>query len=112
MNSTVLSLPCSFMIALLVAKMGLIGLNLPISTTWLSGAFVLCTILLYKRNLVELSLIAVLATFAEMHSFAIGGPQISPDILLSVLIAIIILPVSLDIMGVVTPNLGPLLNSD
>ncbi len=110
MNSTVLSLPCSFMIALLIAKMGLVSLNLPFSSIWLSGAVVLCTLLLYKRSLVELSVIAVLATLAEMHSFALGGPQVSPDILLSVLIAVIILPLALDFMGMVAPSLGPLLN--
>ena len=111
MNPTVLSLPCAFMISLLVAKMALIALNLPVDTIWLSCSVVLCTLLLCRRNLVELGLIAILAAFAEMHSLSQGGPHVSPDILLSVLIAIIVLPLGLDLMGLAAPKLGALLHS-
>jgi len=107
MNPTVLTLPFSFMIALLVAKTGLIALNLPVDKIWLSSAVVLCTLLLYRRKLVELGAIATLAALAEMHAQAIGGSLISPDILLSVLIAIILLPASLDLMGLSAPTLSP-----
>ncbi|MCZ6829249.1 MAG: hypothetical protein O7F73_06625 [Gammaproteobacteria bacterium] len=111
MNPTVLSLPCSFMISLLVAKMALIALNLPIDITWLTCAVVLCTLLLCRRNLAELVVIAALAALAEMHAQDIGGAHISPDILLSVLVAIILLPISLDMMGLARPSLGPPSNS-
>ena len=111
MNPTVLALPCSFMISLLVAKMALIALNLPVNTLWLTCSVVLCTLLLCRRNLAELGVIATLAMLAEMYSFSHGSSHISPDILLSVLIAVILLPLFLDLMGLAAPRLGPLLNS-
>jgi hypothetical protein len=112
MRSNLLSVPCSFMIALLVAKTGLIALNLPVNVGWLSGAVAVSMLLLYRRNLLELALITILAVLAEVHSHAGGNPQISPDVLLSVLVAIILLPLSLDIMGVAQPEMGPLFKSD
>jgi hypothetical protein len=106
MSSNLLSVPCSFLIALLVAKMGLVALNLPLNIGWLSGAVAAAMLLLYKRNLLELGLITVLAVLAEMHSHTGVDPQVSPDVLLSVLITIIILPLSLDIMGIAQPEIG------
>ena len=107
MKSNLLSLPCALMIALLVAKTGLIALNLPIDIVWLTGAVGLSMLLLYKRNLLELALIAILAVLAEVHAHTSGSPTVSPDILLSVLIGIIILPLSLDLMGIEAPVFGP-----
>ena len=100
MNSIVLSLPFSFMIALLVSKVALIALNLPVEPVWVACSVVIGTLLLYKRNLVELGLIAVIAMFAEVHSTSMGNSAISPDVLLSLLIAIIVLPATLGMMGI------------
>jgi hypothetical protein len=112
MNSNLLSVPCSFMIALLVAKTGLVALNLPVDIGWLTGAVAVSMLLLYKRNLVELGLITALAVLAETYSQTGGDAQVSPDVLLSVLITIIILPLSLDIMGIAQPVMRPLLRSN
>jgi hypothetical protein len=110
MRNPILALPCSFLIALLVAKMALVGLHLPIDRLWLSGAVLSCMLLLYKRNLPELGLIAVLATLAESQSAT--SSAVSPDVLLAVLFAIIVLPATLELMGLAAPKLGPLLNSN
>lgn len=109
MRNPILALPCSFLIAILVAKMALVGLQLPIDRLWLSCAVITCMLLLYKRNLPELALIAVLATLAESQSAT--GSMVSPDVLLAVLLAIIVLPATLELMGLAAPKLGPLLNS-
>jgi hypothetical protein len=94
------------MIALLVAKTGLIALSLPVDMLWLTGAVALSMLLLYKRSLLELALIAILATLAEVHAHTSGTPAVSPDVLLSVLVAIIILPLSLEVMGIEAPVLS------
>ena len=109
MNPTVLALPCAFMISLLVAKTGLIALQLPVDPVWLTGAVLLCVFLLYKRTLVELGLITILAVLAEVHSLSSQTPSVSPDILLSVLVAIILLPLALNVMGLSSPRVkfGP-----
>jgi hypothetical protein len=91
--------------------MALIALNLPVNTLWLGAAVVLCVLMLYKRNLLELALIAILAALAEMHSVTSGVPRVSPDILLAVLITVIILPSAMEFMGLAAPNLGRLVSS-
>ena len=61
----------------------------------LMAVVLFCTCLLLGRNLIELAVIAVIAGIAHMDKLAIG---ISPDILLSLLITVILLPTAIRLM--------------
>ena len=111
MSPTLFVLPCALLISLLVGKMGLIALDLPVTGPWIIIAATLCALLLYRRNIAELGVITILTGLVEVHSFTVGGVQVAPDVLLAVLVAVISLPLILDIMGLTAPKLGPLLSS-
>jgi hypothetical protein len=108
MNSNPLSLPCSFLVATLVAKIALMTMNLPMNALWMLGSVVICAILLYKRNLVELGVISLIAVFAETHTSGVGVAGIPSDVMFSVLVSMILLPATLGMMGIAPPTFGPL----
>ena len=100
MPSIVISLPCSLAVSLFVARIGLATLDLPENPQWLFGAILLCTILLYRRSVAELGFIAALTAFAQLNSAALGNQFISEDMMLALLLVIIMLPSTMDLMGV------------
>ena len=99
MNSILISLPCSLAVGLFVARIGLATLGLPENPQWLLAAIVFCTILLFRRSVVELGFIAALTAFAQLNSAALGNQYISEDMMLALLLLIIMLPSTIDLMG-------------
>jgi hypothetical protein len=100
MNSMMISLPCSLAVALFVGRIGLATLGLPENPQWLLAAVVLCTILLFRRSVVELGFIAALTAFAQLNSAALGNQYIGEDMMLTLLLVIILLPSTVDLMGI------------
>jgi hypothetical protein len=100
MKPIMISLPCSLVVALFVSRIGLSTLELPGNPQWLFFTVILCTILLYRRSIMELGVIAALTAFAQLNATGFGGERVSEDMLLAVLITIILLPTTLRIMDI------------
>ena len=95
MNSNIFCLPCSAAISVSVSNLLLSTLGFLASPAVLLGGVLFCTFLLLGRNLIELTLIGVIAGIAYMDNLVIG---ISPDVLLALLITIILLPTAIRLM--------------
>jgi len=95
-----ISLPCSLVVALFVSRIGLATLGLPENPQWLLVAVVFCTILLIRRSILELGVVAALTAFAQLNAAALGNQYISEDIMLSLLLVVIMLPSTMDVMGI------------
>ncbi len=100
MKSIMISLPCSLVVALFVSRIGLATLGLPENPQWLLVAVVFCTILLIRRSILELGVVAALTAFAQLNAAALGNQYISEDIMLSLLLVVIMLPSTMDVMGI------------
>ena len=100
MNSIMISLPCSLVVALFVSRIGLATLGLPENPKWLLLAVIFCTTLLSRRSILELSVIAALTAFAQLNAAALGNQFINEDIMLALLLVIIMLPSTMDVMGI------------
>lgn len=100
MKSIMISLPCSLVVALFVSRIGLATLGLPENPQWLLVAVVFCTILLIRRSILELGVVAALTAFAQLNAAALGNQYIGEDIMLSLLLVVIMLPSTMDVMGI------------
>ena len=100
MKSIMISIPCSFVVALFVSRIGLSTLGLPGNLQWLFAAVVLCTVLLYRRSMLELGAIAALTAFAQLNAANLGNQVVSEDMMLALLLAIILLPGTMRVMGI------------
>jgi hypothetical protein len=100
MKSSMISLPCSLVVALFISRIGLATLGLPENPEWLFAAIILCTILLFHRSIIELVVIAALTAFAQLNAAALGNQYLNEDIMLALLLAIILLPSTMDVMGI------------
>jgi hypothetical protein len=63
-------------------------------------AVIFCTILLIRRSILELGVIAALTAFAQLNAAALGNQYISEDIMLALLLVVIMLPSTMDVMGI------------
>jgi hypothetical protein len=100
MNSIMISLPCSLVVALFVSRIGLSTLGLPENPLWLLAAVLFCTVLLFRRSMLELGVIAALTAFAQLNSAALGNQYISEDMMLALLLVVILLPSTMEVMGI------------
>jgi hypothetical protein len=100
MKLIMISLPCSLVVALFVSRIGLSTLGLPENPQWLLVAVLLCTILLFRRSMLELGVIAACTAFAQLNAAALGNQYINEDVMLSLLLLIILLPSTMDVMGI------------
>ena len=100
MNSIMVSLPCSLVVALFVSRIGLSTLGLPGDPQWMFSTVLLCTVLLYRRSIMELGVIAALTAFAQLNAAGFGGQRVSEDMMLALLLSVILLPATLRIMGI------------
>ena len=100
MQAIFIFLPCSLAVSLFVARIGLATLDLPENAQWLLGSILLCTILLFRRSIVELGIIAVLTAFAQLNSAALGNRFLGEEMMFALLLMVIILPSTMDIMGI------------
>jgi hypothetical protein len=95
-----ISLPCSLVVALFVSRIGLSTLGLPENAPWLLAAVLFCTVLLFRRSMLELGVIAALTAFAQLNSAALGNQYISEDMMLALLLVVILLPSTMEVMGI------------
>ena len=103
MGSFLFTIPASIIVGLLVGKLGLACLHMTPSTAWMATSVIICTLLLMRRSPLELGIMALISIMAEMHMRGIGSLQIPADVLLSIIISMILLPVGLNIMGMNNP---------
>ena len=106
MKSPLIAMPCSLLTALLISSLLLDCLQLPVVSTWLLAATGFFALLLWQRNLIELTLIAVITVITQISFEPGGDSRVSADVLLALLIALVTLPAILGLMGVMAPSIG------
>ncbi len=74
-----------------------LGMTVPLEL--LTAAVLLCTVLLFKRSLLELGLIVALTGMAQLNVAGAAVITVNPDIMLALLLTAIVLPTTLRTMG-------------
>ena len=108
MKSMFISLPCSLVVSLLVADASIGILGLPREMAIQIGIVAISTMLLYERGLAELGVIGAISLFAQANAQGPGSQVVAPYIVLAVMMALILMPPVLRVMGmsVERPRIG------
>lgn len=99
MKPSLLSIPCAFLLALLVSRITMQTLGISVSVEVFSGVVMIGTLLMFRRTLIELGVIALITGFAQMNVAGASQFTLNEDAVLAVLLAIILFPTAMRMMG-------------
>ena len=99
MKSLIVVLPISVGIAGFITRLTIETLNLTMAPTWVVAAVAAYTAMLFRRSLGALAIIGGITLLANASLSGYTSLQISADVLLSLALTIIVLPVLLHVMG-------------
>ncbi|MEM0955007.1 MAG: hypothetical protein AAGI24_12770 [Pseudomonadota bacterium] len=91
MRNLITQLPVALLVAVLITHVTWTTLSIGDSMLWMTGGVLLIAVILAPRSFIELLIIGVLATLAELNVQSSGG-AVSPDIFLAVLGAVMFFP--------------------